>query len=33
MSIGELKPEFDFSSIVTEKVLHCEKLFKVNFYF
>lgn len=30
MSIGELKAEFDFSSIVTEKVLHCEKLFKEN---
>ena len=30
MSIGDLKPEFDYSSIVAEKVLICEKLFKVS---
>ena len=29
MSISEIKPEFDYSSVVTEKVAQCEKIFKV----
>ena len=28
MSIAELKPEFDFSNVVTEKIAHCDNLFK-----